>query len=426
MVACVRSPGAGRSRRAETREFETFIDDLERLRDWLVAEGVTHVAMEATGIYWKPVWFVLEDGGFELLLVNARNMRMVPGRKTDVADAGWIAQLLECGLLRGSLVPPPVIRELRDLTRYRKRLVQDRTREGQRVEKVLEDAGIKLASVASQTMSKSGRAMIDALVAGERNPIVLTDLAKKRMHSKIPQLQRALVGRFGAHHAAMLRLHLAHIDQLDALIEVIDEQLDAKLVPFADDLRRVQSITGVGPTTAQVLIAEIGVDMTAFPTAGHLASWCGVCPGNNESAGKQRSGRTNPASLWLTDALVQAAWAASRSRDTWLAEQCPLDRCPEPSGVYDNAASTSVATTTQNMASGVAAAPMPHTSRVKRRGMPNSIPPMAPRTWSRISVDQPAGGEGRICERGTIDCPQAPCPRFRARPPSIVYVEPVT
>ena len=295
VVACVRSPGSSRARRAETREFETFVDDLERLRDWLVAEQVTHVAMEATGIYWKPVWFVLEDAGFELLLVNARNMRMVPGRKTDVADAGWIAQLLECGLLRGSLVPPPVIRELRDLTRYRKRLVQDRTREGQRVEKVLENAGIKLASVASRTLSVSGRAMIDALIAGERDPVVLADLAKKRMRIKIPELRRALVGRFGAHHAAMLRLHLDHIDHLDALIGQLDEQIDDKLVPFAEDLRRVQTITGVGLNTAQVLIAEIGVDMTAFPSAQHLASWCGVCPGNNQSAGKQRSGpRTRP------------------------------------------------------------------------------------------------------------------------------------
>ena len=176
VVACVRTPGGGKARRAETREFETFIGDLERMRDWLSAEGVTHVAMEAIGVFWKPVWFVLEEGPFELLLVNARNMRMVPGRKTDVADAGWIAQLLEVGLLRGSLVPPPVIRELRDLTRYRKRLVQDRTREGQRVEKVLEDAGIKLASVASQTMSVSGRAMIDALIGECQGLCVRGDL----------------------------------------------------------------------------------------------------------------------------------------------------------------------------------------------------------------------------------------------------------
>jgi transposase len=318
VVACVRSQGDGRARRVETREFETFIADLEELRDWLTSVGVTHVAMEATGVFWKPVWFVLEEGPFELLLVNARNMRMVPGRKTDVADAGWIAQLLEVGLLRGSLVPPPVIRELRDLTRYRKRLIQDRTREGQRVEKVLEDAGIKLASVASQTMSVSGRAMIDALIAGERDPAVLADLAKKRMRSKIPELTRALHGRFGDHHAAMLRLHLAHIDHLDAIIVDLDRQIDTKLVPFDEARRRLMTITGVGKTTAEVLIAEIGVDMSAFPTAAHLASWAGICPGNNESGGKRRSGRTNPASPWLTDALIQASWAAARSRDTWL------------------------------------------------------------------------------------------------------------
>ena len=261
---------------------------------------------------------MLEEGAFELLLVNARNMRMVPGRKTDVGDAGWIAQLLEVGLLRGSLVPPPVIRELRDLTRYRKRLIQDRTREGQRVEKVLEDAGIKLASVASQTMSVSGRAMIDALIAGERDPAVLADLAKTRMRSKIPELTRALHGRFGDHHATMLRFHLAHIDHLDATITSIDNQIDTKLVPFDEARRRLMTITGVGKTTAEVLIAEIGVDMSAFPTAAHLASWAGVCPGNNESAGKRRSGRTNPASPWLTDALIQASWAAARSKDTWL------------------------------------------------------------------------------------------------------------
>jgi transposase len=318
VVACVRTPSDGRARRSETREFETFIGDLEGLRDWLAGEGVTHVAMEATGVFWKPVWFVLEEGAFELLLVNARNVRMVPGRKTDVGDAGWIAQLLEVGLLRGSLVPPRVIRELRDLTRYRKRLIQDRTREGQRVEKVLEDAGIKLASVASQTMSVSGRAMIEALIAGERDPAVLAELAKTRMRSKIPELTRALHGRFGDHHGAMLRLHLAHIDHLDATITSIDEQIDRKVVPFDEARRRLMTITGVGKTTAEVLIAEIGVDMSAFPTAAHLASWAGVCPGNNESAGKRRSGRTNPASPWLTNALIQASWAAARSKDTWL------------------------------------------------------------------------------------------------------------
>lgn len=319
VMACVRSPGNGRARTAETRQFETFVDDLERLRDWLIAEKVTHVAMEATGIYWRPVWYVLEDiPGLEILLVNTRNMRMVPGRKTDVSDAGWIAQLVEVGLVRGSFVPPQVIRELRDLTRYRKRLIQDRTREGQRVDKVLEDAGIKLGVVASVTLGVSGRLMINALIAGERDPVVLASFAKRRLKSKTAELERALVGRFSEHHATMLRFHLTHIDHLDMTIEGVDTQIDSRISPFADACHRLTTIPGVGEQTAQVLIAEIGIDMGVFPTADHLASWCGVAPGNNRSAGKQRTGRTNPASPWLTDALIQAAWAASRTKNSWL------------------------------------------------------------------------------------------------------------
>lgn len=319
VMACVRSPGSGRTRVAETREFETFLDGLEQLRDWLIAENVTHVAMEATGIYWRPVWYVLEEiPGIEILLVNTRNMRMVPGRKTDVSDAGWIAQLVEVGLVRGSFVPPQTVRELRDMTRYRKRLTQDRTRESQRVDKVLEDAGIKLGVVASVTLGVSGRLMINALIAGERDPVVLASLAKKRLKNKTVELQRALVGRFGDHHAMMLKLHLAHIDYLDSLIEGIETQIEAKIAPFSEACQRLETIPGVGEHTAQVLIAEIGADMSVFPTAEHLASWCGVCPGNNRSAGKQRTGRTNPASPWLTDALIQAAWAATRTKNTWL------------------------------------------------------------------------------------------------------------
>jgi len=318
VMVCVRTPGEGRQRRAEVREFETFTGDLEHMRDWLAVEGVTHIAMEATGVYWKPVWFVLEDLEVELLLVNARHVRMVPGRKTDVKDAAWLAELLEVGLLRSSFVPDPVIRQLRDLTRYRKRLTQDRTREGQRVEKVLEDAGIKLGSVASQTLGVSGRSMLDALIAGERDPVVLADMSLKVLRRKRPELQRALVGRFNDHHARMLKLLLAHIDYLDVMIVELDDQIEAQIAPFAEQVVRWQTVPGVGRVGAQVLVAEFGPDMSIFPTAAHAGSWAGVAPGNNESAGKQRSGRTNHANPWLADALVQAAWAASRTKQTWL------------------------------------------------------------------------------------------------------------
>lgn len=370
VVACVRTPGAGRTRRDETREFETFIDDLERLRDWLVAEGVTHVAMEATGIYWKPVWFALEDAGLELLLVNSRNMRMVPGRKTDVADAGWIAQLLEVGLLRGSYVPPPVIRELRDLTRYRKRLTQDRTREGQRVEKVLEDAGIKLASVASQTLSKSGRAMIDALIAGERDPEKLAELAMKRMRSKIPELTRALHGRFGDHHAAMLRLHLAHIDQLHALISELDAQIDAKIAPFAEAHHRLMTITGVGKTTAGVLIAEIGVDMNVFPTADHLASWCGVCPGTTSQRESSAPGgptrRTSGSPTRSSkprgpphDPRTPGSQPGSGASPVASARRKPSSRSRTPSSSRSGTCTPTPATTPTSASNGGTSAPTP-------------------------------------------------------------------
>jgi transposase len=320
VVACVRTPDGQGGRRQQVVTFETFLDDLVRLRDWLTAEGVTEIAMEATGSYWKPIWYVLEDlEGVELLLCNARHVKQVPGRKTDVKDAVWLCELLEVGLLRSSLVPGPVIRQLRDLTRYRKRLVQDRTREGQRVDKTLEDAVIKLGSVASSTMSKSGRAMIEALIAGERDPQVLAQLAKGRMRAKIPQLLRALDGRFEQHHAKMLRLHLDHIDHLDAA--TIDEQVEELVAPFADVRERLQTIPGVGQKVADVIIAETGGDMDKFPTSGHLASWAGLCPGNNESAGKRFSGRTRKANVWLQSSLVEAAWAAARTKDCYLAAQ---------------------------------------------------------------------------------------------------------
>ncbi len=320
VTVCLRRPGRKGGRTKEVRSFRTFLDDLEALRDWLKAERVTAVAMEATGSYWKPVWYVLEDlDDVALTLVNARHVKQVPGRKTDVKDAVWLAELLECGLLAGSFVPPPVIRQLRDLTRYRKRLIQDRTREAQRIDKVLEDAAIKLGSVASQTLSASGRAMLEAMLAGERDPAVLADLAKGRMRDKIPDLVRALHGRFGEHHAVLLRVLLDHVDHLDAAVARLDDQVEAVIAPFADHVRRLTTIPGVARRTAEVIVAEIGVDMTVFPTADHLASWAGLCPGHHESAGKRTSGRTRKGDAWLRDVLVQAAWAAARSKDTFLA-----------------------------------------------------------------------------------------------------------
>lgn len=319
LLAAVRTPGEGRTkRRHETRKFFTHVGALEELVAWLTAEQVTHVAMEATSDYWRPVWWMLEQAGFELCLVNARDVKQLPGRKTDVRDSEWLAQLLECGLLRSSFVPPPEIRELRDLTRYRKRLVQDRTREAQRVEKVLEDSGIKLSSVASSVLSHSCRLMIEALIAGERDPEVLADLAQGRMRSKIPDLTLALRGRFNDHHALLLRVHFDHIDQLDAHIATIDERIKVKTVPFARAFDHLVTIPGIAAVAAWTIIAEVGVSMAIFPTAGHLASWAGLCPGNNESAGKQHSGRTTHGNPWLAEMLTQAAWAAIRKEDSWL------------------------------------------------------------------------------------------------------------
>ena len=319
--ACMRLPDENGGRRQVRRTFKTFSADLTALADWLAAEGVSEVAMEATGVFWKPVWAALEGRIPTIKLVNARHVRMVPGRKTDVADAAWLAQLCEAGLLRGSFIPPAPIRRLRDLTRYRKRLIQDRTREVQRVDKVLEDASIKLGSVASKTLGRSGRLMIDALIDGERNPAVLADLAIGKLNDKNADLQRALVGEFDRHHAHLARAHLRHIDELTAMIDDLDAHINTEIEPYATARDHLMTIPGVGRITAEVIIAEIGVDMTVFPTAAHLAKWAGVCPGNNESGGKQRSGRTTPASPWLVDVLVQAAWAATHTKNTYLNAQ---------------------------------------------------------------------------------------------------------
>jgi transposase len=261
----------------------------------------------------------LED--VELLLCNAHHVKNLPGRKTDVADAVWLCQLLECGLLRGSFVPPAEIAELRDLTRYRTKLVQDRARETQRVQKLLEDANVKLDSVASDVLGKGARWMLEALIAGERDVEVMADMALTRMRPKIAELRLALEGRFSGHHALMAGMHLRHIDELSALIDSIEEEVDRRLVPFAEAARRLQTIPGIGKRTAEVVIAEIGVDMSRFPTAAHLASWAGLCPGNHESAGKRRSGRARKGNAALRSALCEAAWCAARTRDTYLSAQ---------------------------------------------------------------------------------------------------------
>jgi len=309
VTACVRVPGANGAREQHVRTFGTTTADLLSLRDWLEAFQVTQVAMESTGVYWKPVFYVLEETAI-CVLANAAQIAQVPGRKTDVKDCVWIAQLLEHGLIRESFVPPAPIRELRDLTRYRKAVIQERTREANRLHKVLEDAGIKLASVASRVLGVSGRTMLDALVAGTTDPAVLADLARGRLRKKLPALRQALVGRFRGHHAFLVAQILAHLDYLDEAIEAVSTQIDTVIVPFADDLTRLDTIPGVNKRTAEVLIAELGVDMRVFPTAGHLASWAGLCPGNNESAGKHRSGRTRKGNRWLRGALIEAALSA--------------------------------------------------------------------------------------------------------------------
>ena len=321
VTACIREPGKGARRRKELQTFATFSDSLRELAGWLADHGVTDVAMEATGVFWKPVFWILEDAGFTVLLVNATHVKKVPGRKTDVKDAEWLAQLLECGLLRGSFVPPKPIRELRDLTRYRRRIIEERARETLRVHKVLEDAGIKLAAVASDALGVSGRMMIEALIAGVRDPEVLAEMAKMRLRHKLPELRRALDGRFDEHHGAMCAALLGRIDHLDGVIDHLNGKVDAAMTPFADQRDRLATIPGVAKRAAEVIIAEIGVDMSCFPTSAHLASWAGMCPGNRESAGKHFSGRTRQADPWLRGMLAECGWAARRTKNTYLAAQ---------------------------------------------------------------------------------------------------------
>jgi transposase len=317
VVATVRVPGETGARRIVTETFGTMTPDLLALRDWLQAYGVTHVALESTGVYWKPVYYMLEDA-FTLLLINMRELTHVPGRKTDVKDSEWLAQLLECGLLKSSFVPPPDIRELRDITRYRVQQVRDRAQEVNRLCKVLEDAGVKLTSVASDVLGASGRAMITALVEGTTDPAVLADLARGKLRKKLPALQRALQGRFRPVHAFLLEQILAKIDFLDDTLERILAELDRRLVPFEPMLATLDTIPGVDRIGAITILAETGGDMSHFPTAGHLCSWGAMCPGQNESAGKRHTGKTRHGNRYLRGTLIQASLGAMRTKSSAL------------------------------------------------------------------------------------------------------------
>lgn len=317
VVACIRLVEAGQVRR-EVRTFKTTTRALLELSDWLSGHGCTHVAMEATGVYWKPVWHILSDGGFELTLANAAHVKAVPGRKTDVNDATWLADLLAHGLIRGSFVPDQATQEMRGLLRTRKQLVREQVSHTQRLQKTLEDANIKLDSVISDINGLSGRKMIEALVVGETDPETLAALAHRRARASPQALAEALRGRITKHHRFMLALHLKQIDGLDDAIGAIDQEVEANLEPFRTAVRQLSTIPGVGPLSAQAILAEIGQDMSRFPTAGHFVSWAGLCPRNDESAGKRRSTRLRKGAPWLKTALVQCAWAAVRTTNSYL------------------------------------------------------------------------------------------------------------
>jgi transposase len=317
VVATVRVPGESGTRRMVTETFGTMTADLIALGEWLQAFGVTHVALESTGVYWKPVYYVLEDA-FTLLLINMQELKRVPGRKTDVKDSEWLAQLLECGLLRSSFVPPPPIRELRDLTRYRVQQVRDRSREVNRLCKVLEDAGLKLTSVLSDVMGASGRAMLQALVEGTTDAQVLADLARGQLRKKLPALRKALVGRFRPHHAFLLEQVLAKIDFLDETIERLMAEIDRRVGPFESMLAALDTIPGVNRIGAISIVAETGGEMSRFPSAAHLCSWAAMCPGHDESAGKRRSGKTRKGNCYVRATLIQAGLGASHKKGSAL------------------------------------------------------------------------------------------------------------
>jgi transposase len=320
VAACVRRVDSSSRVSREVRTFGTMTGQLLELLDWLLAEGVEAAAMESTGVFWKPIWNILE-GSLKLILVNARHIKNVPGRKTDVKDCDWIAQLLQHGLLRASFVPDRPQRELRDLTRQRSQLVAEQSRVSNRIHKTLEDANVKLGSVATDILGVSGQEMIRALIGGQEDPEQLAEMARGKLRGKLPELKQALRGHLSEHHRFMLRQLMDHLGYLDGQIKQFDQRIEQLMRPFQEAMRRMMTMPGVGLRVAQNVLAEIGADMGRFSTDQHLASWAAMCPGNHESAGKRHSGHTNHGNRWLRATLTQAAWAASHSKNTYLSAQ---------------------------------------------------------------------------------------------------------
>jgi len=320
VVACARHMVDGKVTTA-VKTFKTTTQELMALSGWLSTEGATHIAMEATGVYWKPVWHILSDGEFELVLANAAHVKNVPGRKTDVNDATWLADLMAHGLIKASFVPDEPTQQMRDLLRTRKQIVRERSSHIQRIQKTLEDANIKLDSVVTNILGLSGRRIIEALIAGQTMPQALASLAHRRIHASADELEAALRGRITRHHRFLLKLHLDQIAAIDATIAAIDKEVDGNVEPFRVAIEMLSAIPGVGELSAAVIVSEIGIDMSRFETAGHLVSWAGLCPRNDQSAGKRRSTRMKKGAPWLKSALIQCAWCASRTKDSYLQAQ---------------------------------------------------------------------------------------------------------
>ncbi len=316
VVACIMGKGI----KKEIRTFGTFTEDLLELKEWLKSKGITHIAMESTGVYWKPIFNILEED-FKILLVNAMHIKNVPGRKTDVLDSEWICKLLRTGLLKGSFIPPKKIRELRELTRYEEKLIRNISSEKNRIQKILEDANIKLSSVLSDMYGVTGTKILKELLKGELSAEELSELAKGKLSGKKELLRKALEGKLTSHHKLMIEASLSHIKAMEEIIEKLEEQINKLLEEYEEEYKLLQSIPGVKGKTAVGIIAEIGVDMEQFPSSRHLCSWAGISPGNNESGGKKKRGKITKGSKWLKNKLVQAAWAASRTKETYLSSK---------------------------------------------------------------------------------------------------------